>query len=55
MLPVVITTNYNQNDLIKRLTPAGGDNKTAEAIVSRLRECAGIVTMAGKDYREAKK
>ena len=55
MLPVVITTNYNQNDLIKRLTPAGGDNKTAEAIVSRLRGCAGIVTMTGKDYREAKK
>ena len=51
MKPIIITTNYNQSELIKRLTPPGGDSKTAEAIISRLKECTGAVTMMGQDWR----
>lgn len=51
MLPTIITTNYNEDGLIKRLTPNGGDRATAEAIISRLWECTDVVTMAWADYR----
>ena len=54
MLPTIITTNYNQTDLIKRLTPKGGDSKTAAAVVSRLHECADVVSMIGEDWRARK-
>ena len=36
MLPTVITTNYNTDDLIDKLN-ASNDNEKAEAIISRLR------------------
>ena len=49
--PTIITTNYNEEMLIKRLTPQGGDSLNAEAIVSRFRECNDVVTMAWEDYR----
>lgn len=51
MKPTIITTNYNEDSLIKRLTPKGSDNITAEAIISRFRECTDVVTMAWEDYR----
>lgn len=54
MRPTIITTNYNEEMLIKRLTPQGGDSLNAEAIVSRFRECNDVVTMAWEDYRSVK-
>lgn len=50
-LPTVLTTNYGDAQLVRRLTPAGGDSVTAEAVIDRLREmCIGIVT-AGESWR----
>lgn len=45
-LPTIITTNYNDAELVRRLTPKDtGDSMTADATVDRLREmCSGIVT-----------
>lgn len=54
MKPTIITTNYNEEMLIKRLTPQGGDSLNAEAIISRFRECNDVVTMAWDDYRSVK-
>lgn len=51
-LPTIITTNYSDTALVKRLTPRDtGDTYTAEATIDRLREmCAGIVT-TGDSWR----
>jgi len=50
-LPIIVTTNYDDASLIKRLTPENGDSIAAEAIVDRLREmCQGIV-MSGESWR----
>ena len=54
MKPTIITTNYNEEMLIKRLTPQGGDSENIKAIVSRFRECNDVVTMAWEDYRSVK-
>ena len=54
MKPTIITTNYNEEMLIKRLTLQGGDNENIKAIVSRFRECNDVVTMAWEDYRSVK-
>lgn len=45
-MPTIITTNYTDTDLVRRLTPKDtGDPMTADATVDRLREmCAAIVT-----------
>lgn len=51
MLPIIITTNYNSNDLVKALTPKGYDDLKAVAIISRLREVSAVLTMAWKDAR----
>lgn len=50
MLPTVITTNYNTDDLIDKLN-ASNDNEKAEAIISRFKGSASCVTMAWEDYR----
>ena len=50
MLPTVITTNYNTDDLIDKLN-ASNDNEMAEAIISRFKGSASCVTMAWEDYR----
>lgn len=55
MLPTIVTTNYNSDDLIRALTPKGYDNYKATAIVSRLREVSKVLTMAWEDARTAKK
>lgn len=52
LMPTIITTNYNQDDLIKRLTPPDNDSSNAKAIVSRLRESNDIITMLCEDYRK---
>lgn len=50
-LPIIVTTNYDDASLIRRLTPEHGDSMAAEAIVDRLREmCQGIV-MSGESWR----
>lgn len=51
-LPLVITTNHSLDELPRRLTPPGGDEIEAEAIVSRLCEVARRVDMSGiEDWR----
>lgn len=50
MLPTIITTNYNTDDLIDKLN-ASNDNEKAEAIISRFKGSASCVTMAWEDYR----
>lgn len=51
-LPTIITTNYTDSELVRRLTPKDtGDSMTADATIDRLREmCAAIVT-TGASWR----
>ena len=51
-MPTIITTNYTDSELVKRLTPKdSGDQMTADATIDRLREmCAAIVT-TGESWR----
>lgn len=50
-LPTIITTNYTDSELVRRLTPEDGDPTTAAATIDRLREmCAAIVT-TGDSWR----
>ncbi|MCD7722734.1 MAG: ATP-binding protein [Clostridiales bacterium] len=55
MLPVIITTNYNETMLKKRLTTADGDSTSISAIVSRLRETTDVISMAWADHRKERK
>jgi DNA replication protein DnaC len=48
--PIVITTNYDADRLIERLT-VRNNTETAEAIVSRLHEACKWVVLSGEDYR----
>lgn len=54
MLPTIITTNYNSDELVRALTPKGYDNYKAKAIISRLREVSKVLTMAWADARTQK-
>ncbi len=50
-MPTIVTTNYNDQQLVKRLTPSGSDEITADATVDRLCEmCLRIVT-TGESWR----
>ena len=51
-MPTIITTNYTDSELVKRLTPKdAADQTTADATIDRLREmCAAIVT-TGDSWR----
>lgn len=50
-MPTIVTTNYSDAELVRRLTPRDGDSTTADAAVDRLREmCAGILT-SGESWR----
>lgn len=51
MKPIIITTNYNTDDLRAALTPEGHDDTKIAAIISRLREVSTVITMAWKDIR----
>lgn len=51
MMPTIITTNYNIDQLAYALTPKGYDNTKIFAIISRLKETSVVMTMAWKDYR----
>lgn len=48
--PIIITTNYNYDELVKRLTVNGNDS-TASALASRLNEICRGVLIEGQDYR----
>jgi DNA replication protein DnaC len=50
-LPVIVTTNYNDEDLIDRLARKS-NYETAGAIVSRLHEMTMGINMNGKDRRK---
>ena len=49
-LPVIITTNYDQNSLINRLS-INGEIETAKSIISRLYEMCYLVKIEGRDHR----
>jgi len=51
-LPVIITTNLNDEDLIKAWSQKTNNDWTARAIVSRLHEMTMGITMNGKDRRK---
>ena len=53
-LPVIITTNYNQNILMKRLS-LSGENETAKSIISRLYAMCYLVKIDDVDHRINKK
>lgn len=49
-LPVIITTNYNQDMLINRLN-LSGETETTKSIISRLYEMCYLVKIEDKDHR----
>ena len=49
-LPVIITTNYDQNSLINRLN-INGEIETAKSIISRLYEMCYLVKIEDRDHR----
>lgn len=53
-LPVIITTNYNQNSLVKRLS-INEEIETAKSIISRLYEMCYLVKIDDIDHRIKKK
>ena len=53
-LPVIITTNYNQNSLVERLS-LNGEIETAKSIISRLYEMCYLVKIDDIDHRIQKK
>lgn len=53
-LPVIITTNYNQNSLVQRLS-INGEEETAKSIISRLYEMCYLVKIDDIDHRIKKK
>ena len=53
-LPVIITTNYNQNSLAERLS-LNGEIETANSIISRLYEMCYLVKINDIDHRIKKK
>lgn len=51
--PVIITTNFNENDLIAVEAPKGVGTHRIKAILSRLHETCGLMTMDWQDWRES--
>ena len=49
-LPVIITTNYDQNSLLDRLS-INGEIETAKSIISRLYEMCYLVKIEDRDHR----
>lgn len=50
-MPLIITTNYDPQSLIDRLTPAGGDRTTADTVVDRLTEMCESIIMGWESWR----
>lgn len=51
MLPIIITTNYTEQELVKRLS-LGNDGRTAASLVSRLNEICIEIDTDFQDYRK---
>lgn len=49
--PIIVTSNYNPDALIKRLTPANQDEQTAGALIDRLYEMSYTLNLLGDSYR----
>lgn len=49
--PTIVTSNYTDTELERRLTPPGGDDTTARATVDRLREMCEALVMEGQSWR----
>ena len=54
--PVIVTTNYGGEDLVRRLTPRPDvtgwvDDTTARAIVDRLRAMSNVIKLEGRSWR----
>lgn len=49
--PIIVTSNYTADELVKRLTPADGDNTTADATVDRILEMTYTAPLAGESWR----
>lgn len=49
--PTIVTSNYTDTELEKRLTPQSGDDMTARATVDRLREMCEALVMEGQSWR----
>lgn len=42
-MPTIITTNYSGEELVRRMTPEGGDDRNARKTLDRLKEtCVGV-------------
>lgn len=50
-MPTIVTTNYDDQQLARRLTPPNGDDITAQATIDRLREMCGGVPMDGESWQ----
>lgn len=51
-MPTIITTNYSGEELVRRMTPEGGDDRNARKTLDRLKEtCVGI-DMTWGSWRE---
>lgn len=50
-MPTIVTTNYDDQQLVQRMTPRDGDPTTADATVDRLREMCRGVLMTGESWR----
>lgn len=49
--PIIVTSNYTADELVKRLTPSDGDSKTAEATIERIKEMTYTTVLAGSSWR----
>ena len=49
--PMIITSNYTADELVRRMTPASGDPTTADATVDRILEMTYTVPLAGESWR----
>lgn len=52
--PIIVTSNYSQEELVRRLTPQDGDKTTADATVDRLIEMTYTAPLAGESWRGKK-
>jgi len=51
-MPTVVTTNYSDTELVRRLTPRdSGDPTTADATIDRLREMCKAIITTGDSWR----
>jgi len=51
-LPIIVTTNYQPQNLAQRITPLGSDHETATAIIDRLTEMCTYIYVTGQSQRQ---